>query len=99
MEKVVRDLSMLHKTIKVAKFYRILLGQTTPRAGQSIDFDTFNAETGEQDQDKVVETYRDLLNDFFKLIVRLNNSVEQLTEKSEIYRLRLLNVDLKQQIQ
>ena len=31
--------------------------------------------------------------------MRLNNSVEQLTEKSEIYRLRLLNVDLKQQIQ
>jgi hypothetical protein len=100
VEKVVRDLSMLHKTIKVAKFYRILLGQTAQsRDGQSIDFDTFNAETGEHDQEKVVETYRDLLNDFFKLIVRLNNSVEQLTEKSEIYRLRLLNVDLKQQIQ
>ena len=40
-----------------------------------------------------------ITNSFFKLIVKLNNSVEQLTEKSEIYKLRLLNVDLKQQIQ
>ena len=89
---------MLHKTIRMAKFYRILLGQTgtTPGAMASFDFDTINTVDGEpRDQDKVVETYRDLLNDFFKLIVKLNNSVEQLTEKSEIYKLRLLNVDLK----
>jgi len=26
VDKVVRDLSMLHKTIKMAKFYRILVG-------------------------------------------------------------------------
>jgi len=45
-----------------------------------------------------VQNYRDLLNDFFKLIVKLNNSTEQLTQHSEIYKLRLLNVDLKQQI-
>ena len=101
VEKVVRDLSMLHKTIQMAKFYRILLGQTggTAATTQSFDFDSLNTADGEQDQDKVVETYRDMLNDFFKLIVKLNNSVEQLTEKSEIYKLRLLNVDLKQQIQ
>ena len=45
-----------------------------------------------------MQNYRDLLNDFFKLIVKLNNSTEQLTQHSEIYKLRLLNVDLKQQI-
>ena len=45
-----------------------------------------------------MQNYRDLLNDFFKLIVRLNNSTEQLTEQSEMYKLRLLNIDLKQQI-
>ena len=42
-----------------------------------------------------MQNYRDLLNDFFKLIVRLNNSTEQLTHQSEIYKLKLLNVDLK----
>ena len=101
VEKVVRDLSMLHKTIRMAKFYRILLGPNGATLGmQSVDFDSLTTVDGERvDQDKVVETYRDLLNDFFKLIVKLNNSVEQLTEKSEIYKLRLLNVDLKQQIQ
>lgn len=45
-----------------------------------------------------MQNYRDLLNDFFKLIVRLNNSTEQMTQQSEVYKLRLLNVDLKQQI-
>ena len=28
VEKIVRDLSMLHKTIKMAKFYRILIGSS-----------------------------------------------------------------------
>ena len=96
VEKVVRDLSMLHKTIKMAKFYRILVGSssTMDTVNQSLDIDRFD-ETNTHDKDRVVQNYRDLLNDFFKLIVRLNNSTEQLTQQSEIYKLRLLNVDLK----
>ena len=81
VEKVVRDLSMLHKTIKMAKFYRILVGSssTMDTVNQSLDIDRFD-ETNTHDKDKVVQNYRDLLNDFFKLIVRLNNSTEQLTQ-------------------
>lgn len=80
VDKVVRDLSMLHKTIKMAKFYRILVGSTTLETtmNQSLDVDRF-AEDNDGDQERVVQSYRDLLNDFFKLIVRLNNSTEQLT--------------------
>ena len=97
VEKIVRDLSMLHKTIKMAKFYRILVGtsssSTMDTVNQSLDIDRFD--DNKHDQERVVQNYRDLLNDFFKLIVRLNNSTEQLTQQSEIYKLRLLNVDLK----
>ena len=43
VDKVVRDLSMLHKTIKMAKFYRILVGSTTleTTVNQSLDVDRF----------------------------------------------------------
>ena len=80
VDKVVRDLSMLHKTIKMAKFYRILVGSTTLETtiNQSLDVDRF-AEDNDGDLERVVQSYRDLINDFFKLIVRLNNSTEQLT--------------------
>ena len=38
VDKVVRDLSMLHKTIKMAKFYRILIGSdTTGHNSSTID--------------------------------------------------------------
>lgn len=83
---------MLHHTIRSAKFYRILIGAELT---QSIDLDS--QEIGnEVDQQKVVNNYRELLNHFFKVIVKLNNSVDELTRNNEIYRLRLLNVDLKQ---
>lgn len=59
VDKVVRDLSMLHKTIKMAKFYRILIGaaSSSPSAhetiNQSLDVDRFN-EGEEYDKDRVV---------------------------------------------
>ena len=97
VDKVLRDLNMLHNTIKMAKFYRILIGaQESGNGNQTIEPIELQPN---QDQDRVVQNYRDSLNEFFKLIVRLNNSTEQLTQQSEIYKLRLLNVDLKQQIQ
>ena len=78
--KVVRDLSMLHKTIKMAKFYRILNGVSSSTVTQSLDVDEMCDENLErQDKDKVVQTYRDLLNEFFKMIAKLNTSTEQLT--------------------
>ena len=94
---MVRDLSQIHKTIKMAKFYRILVGSVSDgRVNQSIDTERFNED--QYDQDRACQNYRDLQNDFYKLIVRLNNATEQLTQESEIYKVRLLNVDLKQQI-
>ena len=104
VDKVVRDLSMLHKTIKMAKFYRILVGvanSNTSTVNQSLDIERFDGDGNHyqpRDKERVVQNYRDLLNDFFKLIVKLNNSTEQLTQQSETYKLRLLNIDLKQQV-
>lgn len=94
VEKVVRDLLMLHRTIKSAKFYRVLIGSTVM---QGIDIDN-DALLNERDQDRVVNTYRELLNLFFKVIVKLNTATDDLTQNNEIYKLKLLNIDLKQQI-
>ena len=55
VEKIVRDLSMLHKTIKMAKFYRILIGSVSNTSldtvNQSLDVDRF---AGEGNQERVV---------------------------------------------
>lgn len=94
VEKVVRDLIMVHRTVKTAKFFRVLVG-----TGVSPSFDIDNdALLNEQDQDKIVNIYRELLNHFFKIIVRLNSAIEDLTQNNELYKLKLLNLDLKQQV-
>ena len=85
---------MLHRTIKSAKFYRILIGINV---SQSIDIDNEDL-VNEVDQEKLVNNYRELLNHFFKVIVKLNNAVEELTQNNEVYKLKLLNIDLKQQL-
>jgi hypothetical protein len=46
----------------------------------------------------VVKNYRDLLNDFFKLIARLNQSSDQMSEENETYKLKLVNVNLRQKM-
>lgn len=50
------------------------------------------------EKDKVVEKYRDLLNDFYRMINRINQSVDNMSQEKEVLKLRLLNVDLKQQV-
>ena len=50
------------------------------------------------EKDKVVEKYRDLLNDFYRMINRINQSVDNMSKEKEVLKLRLLNVDLKQQV-
>jgi len=75
VEKVVRDLTMLTRTVKMAKFHRILLGNQSTSTSTSID-EIQEADGEVVDQERVVQNYRDLLNDFFKLIVKLNNATE-----------------------
>ena len=50
------------------------------------------------EKDKVVEKYRDLLNDFYRMINRMNQSVDNMSQEKEVLKLRLLNVYLKQQV-
>ena len=65
VEKVVRDLIMLTKTIKSAKFFRVIMGTTTIENIEEAWMD-------ETDQQKVVQNYRQILNNFFKMIHKLN---------------------------
>ena len=45
-----------------------------------------------------MSAYRDLLNYFFKLVAKLNQASDQLCKDQEVFRLRLLNVDLQAQV-
>jgi hypothetical protein len=85
---------MLHRTVKSAKFYRVLIGSAV---FNNIDLDD-DSLLNEQDQSKLVSTYRELLNHFFKVIVKLNAATDDLTQNNEVYKLKLLNLDLKQQV-
>jgi len=79
VEKVARDLTMVLNTVRTAKFCRLLVG-TVPQVSASATLDTVegNQKTDLplqlRDQKEVVVHYRDLLNDFFKLIARLNHA-------------------------
>ena len=45
-----------------------------------------------------MQAYRDLLNDLFKLVNKLNQAADEATQESESLKLRLSNVSLKQQV-
>ena len=72
---------MLYDTVSMAKFYRILGGPPL----KPLNTDNL----------KPVQQYRDLLNEFFKLFAKLNQSVDQLSQESEVFKLRLTVVNLK----
>ena len=87
---------MVLNTVRTAKFCRLLLGtvpqpQENEEAGKDLPLQV-------QDQKQVVRHYRDLLNDFFKLIAKLNQATDAMSEESEIYKLKLTNVSLRQKI-
>jgi hypothetical protein len=66
VDKVVRDLSILYETVRMSKFFSILGCQPLSLPSKSQDFD----------RSRVVEKYRELLNDFFKMINKLNHAVD-----------------------
>lgn len=91
VQKVVRDIQMLFETTKMAKFCRVLLGpQQADEASVQL-----SQRSNTDDQSSIVNEYRDLLNNFFKLVSKLNKASDQVCQDQEVFRLRLLNVDLK----
>lgn len=75
---------MLFETTKMAKFCRLLIGESV-----GIDLESV------LDPKTVVASYRDLLNNFFRLISKLNKASEQMCQDNELYKLRLVIVNLK----
>lgn len=78
---------MLYETTKMAKFCRLLIGESTGLDAQT-----------NTDPKNVVASYRDLLNNFFKLLSKLNKASEQMCQDNELYKLRLVIVNLKQEV-
>jgi hypothetical protein len=75
---------MLFETTKMAKFCRLLIGESVGTDSESV----LNPKT-------VVASYRDLLNNFFRLISKLNKASDQMCQDNELYKLRLVIVNLK----
>ncbi len=78
---------MLYETTKMAKFCRLLIGEPA-----SLDLETV------LDPKTVVASYRDLLNNFFRLVSKLNKASDQMCQDNELYKLRLVIVNLKQEV-
>ncbi len=78
---------MLYETTKMAKFCRLLIGEPA-----GLDLETA------LDPKTVVASYRDLLNNFFRLVSKLNKASDQMCQDNELYKLRLVIVNLKQEV-
>lgn len=103
VDKVFKDLQVLYQSMKASKFFKLCIQNNGGKAGDSMPpetiFDvTYNQDGSSTNQDQIVKRYRDLLNYLFKLIVKLNNGAEQLSRQNELYRLKLLNQDLREQL-
>jgi len=57
---------MLFETTKMAKFCRVLIGPSST--------DETSEARSSYDQSNIVSAYRDLLNNFFRLIAKLNKA-------------------------
>ena len=113
MEKALQDLQILYQSMKASKFFKLCIQNNGGKAGDGMPPETIFDVTYGHDgsttnssaqggstvpQDQIVKRYRDLLNYLFKLIVKLNNGAEQLSRQNELYRLKLLNQDLREQL-
>jgi hypothetical protein len=67
--------------------------------GQAADSSKDSGELEEERDTNVgecaVQVYRQLLNDFFRLIVKLNSGVDSVGKAEEVYKLKLTNSELR----
>jgi hypothetical protein len=81
VEKVFKDLEVLYKSMKASKFFRLCVQNSRSGDMPETLFDVTNEEQPEStpQQELIVKKYRDLLNYFSKLFVKLNNGADQLS--------------------
>lgn len=96
VEKVYKDIYVLYQSLRASKFFRVCINSQNDEMPETLMDVTQQMLENSRQQD-IVKNYRDLLNYIFKLFVKLNNGVEQLQKQNELYRLKLLNQDLKEQ--
>ena len=109
VEKVLKDLQVVYQSMKGSKFFKLCIQNNGGKTGDSMPPETIFDVTQSQDgstaqdgstipQDQIVKRYRDLLNYLFKLMNKLNNGADHLSRQNELYRLKLLNQDLREQL-
>jgi hypothetical protein len=104
VSKVLKDLEMLYKTIKQAKFFKMITegGQRVAAAdltngGENLE-DHDAQQRGSQRLEESLDQYRNLLNNLIRLVVTLNQCTDQLTKSQEVYRVKLVNADLRESL-
>ena len=85
-----KDLQVLYQSLKASKFFRLCI-QTHHKNDIPETILDITADDQNLNQEQIVKLYRDLLNYFYKLFAKLNIGAEQLTQKNELFRLKLLN--------
>ena len=92
VDKVVRDLRTYLNSIKQAKFYKVLMQEDQTSTDQVPAQES-------SDSEQALQTYRLLQNEMFRIIVKLNNGVEQMSKQSEVLRMKLVTSELRVKLQ
>ena len=91
VDKVCRDLQMLVRTMTHAKFYKIFIEEDEASVDE-------NDEQRGSSHEVSLQRYRVLLNQVMRIVVQLNQGAASMANSNEIYRLKLTNADLREQI-
>lgn len=97
VDKACRDLKMLLRTIRSAKFYKSLVGcdeDSSMRDELSSEDESEEQQRG-SDHEASLQKYRKILNKLMREVVKLNQSADLQTKQHEVYRVKLLNADLR----
>ena len=82
--------------MKQAKFFRMLLSVDEQFMTQ--DEKSLEIEDKGGNNEQSLQMYRQLLNDFLRLVIKLNNGADQLSKQSEVYKLKLFNNELREDL-
>ena len=98
VDKVLRDLQMLHKTLRTAPFHRLLTDQEETGEDATINGDEDEQQRGSSHEESL-QRYRALLNATMRMVVAMNAGAERLARSNEVCRLKLVSSDLRKEIQ
>jgi hypothetical protein len=103
VDKACRDLKLLLKTIKTSKFYKTLIGgeledKVNLHAADSSDEEFSEDQQRGSNHEASLQKYRYIINKLMREVVKLNQSAENQSKTQEVYRVKLVNSELRDEI-